>query len=134
MTPYAFFSFIIFICFINRPLASPAILQHPCFVNTQTQLLEISIHSITFHHSKSRVSLRKMAATFVFRFLSLLVIASSLALCAPLERPVFAAENSLEERNPVVIRGNRHPHYRTRSAVTNASQQSQESAQSSSKN
>jgi hypothetical protein len=62
-----------------------------------------------------------MAATVLFRFLSLLVIASSLALCAPLERPVLAAGNSLEERNPLLVRGNRSPHSHVRSAVTDAS-------------
>jgi hypothetical protein len=46
-----------------------------------------------------------MAATILFRFLSLLMIASSLALCAPLERPV---DSSLEERTvqTVAVEGN----------------------------
>jgi hypothetical protein len=38
--------------------------------------------------------------------LSLLVIAGSLALCAPFEHPVFEVHSSLEERNPAVARGN----------------------------
>ena len=35
----------------------------------------------------------------------LLLVASSLALCTPLERPVFAADNVLEERNSAIVRG-----------------------------
>ena len=47
-----------------------------------------------------------MAATTLFRFLGLLLVASSLALCTPLERRVFAADNVLEERNSAIVRGN----------------------------
>jgi hypothetical protein len=69
-------------------------------------LFEISINSITIHHSKNSRKPWKMAATTLFRFLGLLLVASSLALCTPLERPVFAADNVLEERNPAIVRGN----------------------------
>lgn len=49
-----------------------------------------------------------MLASTMSRVLGLLVAASSLALCAPLERPVtvLEADNALEERNPAVAMGN----------------------------
>jgi hypothetical protein len=120
LTPYVFFSFIIFICSFTQ--------LHP---QQYSNILDLTTHNHNspksrstqspFITAKTRLSLRKMVATAIFRFLSLLVIASSLALCAPLKGPVFAAENSLEERNPLVVRGNQRHHSQMRSAVTNAS-------------
>jgi hypothetical protein len=61
----------------------------------------ISIKSVFLHRSKYSRNSSEMAT--LFRFLSLLIIASSLALCTPLGSPVFEAEKSLEKRQHAVI-------------------------------
>jgi hypothetical protein len=96
LTHYVFFSFIIFICFfIRQSLANPAI-------NSRTpRSLQSPSNLLPSIAANTRGILPKMAT--LFRFLSLLVIASSLVLCTPLGSPVFETEKSLEKRQHAVI-------------------------------
>jgi hypothetical protein len=61
-------------------------------------------HQISYPPSQ-QIFEKVLEMATIFRFLSLLVISSSLALCTPHESLVFEAEKSLEQRNPVIVTG-----------------------------
>jgi hypothetical protein len=82
--------------------------SHSSLLRTRLSIAEpfgvFKPHQISYPPSQ-QIFEKVLEMANIFRFLSLLVISSSLALCTPHESPFFEAEKSLEQRNPVIVTG-----------------------------
>jgi hypothetical protein len=97
LTHYVFFS-----------SSSSSASSHSSLLRTRLSIaepLEFSKPRQTSYPPSQQILEKVLEMATIFRFLSLLVISSSLALCTPHESPVFEAEKSLEQRNPVIVTG-----------------------------